>query len=93
MISPEQYAKHGGLVCPNCECAGDIEGEEVTVGNGVALQSCYCGSCGASWTDEYTLTGYDQLELDRSSEADCDDGDDGQALASAGMGTDEDYGG
>ena len=33
------------------------------------------------------------LEEDEDYDADCDDGDDGYALASAGFGTDEDYGG
>ncbi len=33
------------------------------------------------------------LEPEEDEEPDCDDGDDGYALASAGFGTDEDYGG
>jgi hypothetical protein len=31
--------------------------------------------------------------MDEEEDIDCDDGDDGYALASAGFGTDEDYGG
>ena len=36
---------------------------------------------------------YEQDEFDEYDEPDCDDSDDGYALASAGFGTDEDYGG
>ena len=39
------------------------------------------------WTSE------DQDQYLREREPDCDDSDDGYALASAGWGTDEDYGG
>lgn len=41
-------------------------------------------------------TDFDEYEMnadDCAPDIDCDDGDDGQALASAGFGTDEDYGG
>lgn len=44
--------------------------------------------------DEYEDISYDELErdCDEPYEPDCDDSDDGYALASAGFGTDEDYG-
>jgi len=44
--------------------------------------------------EDYEDFAYDELERDHDEayEPDCDDSDDGEALASAGFGTDEDYG-
>jgi hypothetical protein len=44
---------------PNCcpKCAGDeIEGGSVTIEGQNAVQSCWCSSCDAAWTDIYALT-------------------------------------
>lgn len=53
----------------------------------------------AAFEDQFYYA-HDELERDQDEpyepeheEPDCDDGDDGAALASAGWGTDEDYGG
>lgn len=66
--------------CPAC----DSEETRWTgqLGNRIHAQ---CRDCGMeySFLDE---------EDDEDHEPDCDDSDDGYALASAGMGTDEDYG-
>ena len=67
--TPEHHAKTGGTCCPACG-SEDIEGQEVTIEAGIAFQDITCNECDSSWTDEYTLTGYDKLE-DLSEEESC----------------------
>ena len=56
-ITPEQYASHGGGLCPFCG-SDAIEGREVTVEGNKGAQEVSCNDCEGEWTDEYTLTGY-----------------------------------
>jgi transposase-like protein len=61
-LSVEEYVQHGGLKCPSCG-AGNVEGQKgVEIDGGTAWQSVSCTDCDATWTDLYTLTGYDDLE-------------------------------
>ncbi len=56
--TPEILAKYGasgGVRCPFCD-DDQIEGDAVTIDTGGAFQDISCLSCGASWTDGYTLT-------------------------------------
>jgi len=51
----KDYVKHGGSYCPVCR-SDSLEGESYDYGVGVVYQSVLCLSCGARWTDGYTLT-------------------------------------
>jgi len=58
ILTREEYVAKGGLICPVCnssaiEAVGQIEAD----GPG-AWQHAKCSSCGANWTDEYSLTGF-----------------------------------
>lgn len=60
-LTRQQYLKAQGLKCPQCHADG-VEGNDVEINAGRAFQNCNCTSCGATWTDCYDLTGYDNLE-------------------------------
>ena len=50
-----RYLAHRGTRCPFCH-SDEIEGAEVTTGNGTATQEMSCLSCQHGWVDRYTLT-------------------------------------
>ena len=60
-ISVKKYVASGGVVCPFC-LESNLHGGDIDVDEGRALQNIDCHSCGASWTDVYTLTGIDNAE-------------------------------
>jgi transposase-like protein len=49
-----------GANCPVCG-SNYIEGNFVETGGGVARQGMICLDCGATWVDQYALTGYTGL--------------------------------
>lgn len=59
-VSCRRHAQTQGMYCPKCG-SDEIEGNEVTTGNGMATQEMGCLVCGATWTDTYRLTGYTDL--------------------------------
>ncbi len=61
-LDEQQYVATGGIRCPACESAAGVEGGEINVDAGIAWQSCSCAECGASWNDNYQLTGYSNLD-------------------------------
>lgn len=66
-LTSAQYVKQNGLVCPACKTV-NVYARDFTVGGGpTAYQNCDCCECGASWTDHYGLTGYDELKPGPSS--------------------------
>jgi hypothetical protein len=94
-MTNEEYIKNVGLYCPKCN-SGNIAAELIRVSlYGEELDACArveCHDCQAVWQDLYTMTGYEMLE-EEGEPNDNMDGDHESALASAGFGTDEDYGG
>lgn len=63
--TPEQqqqqaYLDHLGTQCPHCG-SGNICGEALDVDADMVMQPVSCHACGASWTDEYKLTGFSNL--------------------------------
>jgi len=61
-LTDEQYAQAEGKHCPVCE-SDSIEGIGPFESNdGVVTIPVKCYSCGARWSDVYTLVGYDCLE-------------------------------
>lgn len=56
------YIESRGCACPNCGSA-DIEGSGIEVDAGTAWQAIWCLACDANWTDDYTLTGFDNLDI------------------------------
>lgn len=57
----QTYIKAGGAKCIVCP-GTNIEGGSVEIDAGGASQSVHCTDCGASWVDEYTLSGVSQFE-------------------------------
>ena len=55
--------------CHNCPACGswEIEGDSVSIEDGLALQDVSCLSCNAAWRDVYVLSGFDQLIIDHPS--------------------------
>ena len=62
LISQKEYVDYKGSICPNCRShnisAGDRESDCDTIWVNVE-----CSNCGAYWTEYYTLSGYDNLEI------------------------------
>ena len=56
MINTKHYIETGGCKCPRCS-SYDIEGDAISIDQGIASQSVWCVKCGLSWTDEYDLVG------------------------------------
>ena len=61
-ISSEEYVKAKGGCCPACK-SENIEGDEVVIDEGQALQTISCLDCEATWTDVHTLVRYSFLYL------------------------------
>jgi hypothetical protein len=61
-IEPSSYRG----TCHSCPTCGgrEIEGESVSIEDGLALQNVGCLSCNAAWRDVYVLSGFDQLIID-----------------------------
>jgi transposase-like protein len=48
------YVESGGVKCPLCDST-DIEGFDIDINEGVAMQEMLCHSCDAAWVDIYHL--------------------------------------
>ena len=58
-ITSNEYRDIGGTCCPYCG-SEDIEGtDSIQISGGIAWGSIICNSCGKTWNDIYTLTGYE----------------------------------
>jgi hypothetical protein len=64
-IAPPSYRG----TCHSCPTCGgwEIEGESVSIEDGLALQDVSCLNCNAAWRDVYVLSGFDQLIIDTPS--------------------------
>ena len=60
LLTSDQYANTTGTLCPVCGCS-QTEGHSVVIDDVHALQSITCNNCPATWTDRYTLVGYEDL--------------------------------
>lgn len=56
-VSQDEYVSVGWGACPFCR-ATQVEGGFVEIDDNKAYQSVSCNACDHSWTDIYTLTGY-----------------------------------
>ena len=59
-LTDAEYVATLGTNCPVCQST-ELEGSSVDIDGGVASQEIWCKTCGASWNDTYTLTGYTDL--------------------------------
>lgn len=55
--SDKEHVQYDGARCPACG-EGNIEGDFVVTGGGVAQQRMSCMDCEAQWEDQYRLVGY-----------------------------------
>lgn len=70
-LSSEAYQRKQGACCPACE-SEQIQGHFIEVNAGMAHQEIDCLDCGASWSDDYALTGYSTLVVpEPNEEEDC----------------------
>ena len=63
-LTPEQYVEQSGMACPSCgdtRFINHTDAEPQITPNSVAVQ-VHCTECGATWLDEFMLTGYTNLE-------------------------------
>ena len=68
-IPPEQdhYLSSGGQACPNCG-SKDIVACGFDQANKDGWQKIECEGCCATWTDQYKLTGFTDLEVSNNEE-------------------------
>ena len=62
-LTDAEYVAALGTNCPVCQST-KLEGFDVTIDGATASQDVWCKTCGASWNDTYTLTGYTNLDTD-----------------------------
>ena len=69
-LTPEEYVNHAGNDCPGCGSHGSVHMQGYIESDGcLAWANCSCEVCGATWTDTYCLTGYDNFEEGNNNEA------------------------
>jgi len=57
-LSNEEYVEKDGGVCPFC-LSDNIRGGDFDMGDTTVYLNVICKACGAEWTDEYNLTGFE----------------------------------
>lgn len=57
-MSQEEYVAYSGLHCPFC-MSMDLDSQGVELYEGGGKCDVSCTSCGARWTEFYTLTSYE----------------------------------
>jgi transposase-like protein len=62
-LTDKEYVAIGGCRCPICGNS-DVEGGGVEIDAGIAWQEVSCHACGAEWTDQYELVGYNKVEME-----------------------------
>lgn len=63
MLTPKEYVDKAGTKCPNCHSGRITVQDRNYNGYNLYQQFCWCKNCKASWTEEYLLSGYTDLEL------------------------------
>lgn len=59
----EEYVARNGLVCPACGAESAYSTGHVQFDvPGALFEDNHCESCGATWTAQYRLVGYGELE-------------------------------
>ena len=58
----EKYLRGKGQLCPLCDSV-NLEASPINIEGDVATQDIGCGSCTSGWTDVYTLTDMEGLEI------------------------------
>jgi len=61
-LTDEQYVIHNGNLCPNCRSRNINAFPPETQDFGIDVRT-ECECCGATWTETYSLIGYDNLEI------------------------------
>jgi hypothetical protein len=61
LTSNNDYAKSGGLRCPNCN-SRDIETKDTDIHGTVYVNHVTCKNCGGRWDEIMAVTGYDNFE-------------------------------
>ena len=60
-LTDTEYVATLGTRCPVCQST-HFDGGSVEIDGATASQEIWCKTCGASWNDTYTLTGYTGLD-------------------------------
>jgi hypothetical protein len=59
-LTDKEYVAKDGGACPNCR-GGDVTSSDQRIDGPGGHTDCECATCGATWTDHYTLVGYSNL--------------------------------
>jgi len=62
-LSDSEYAALRGFTCPSCKKKDCIDADAAETFDEVICRDCSCTCCGATWTEEYVLNGYNSLAL------------------------------
>ena len=60
-MTNEEYVKSRGQYCPFCG-QPSIEGYQIEIIHGTAIQECTCMTCNEEWQDIYYLVGFERNE-------------------------------
>ena len=58
----KKYLKYNGQLCPVCN-SNDLSAGTICIDADTALQAIDCSQCCSTWTDLYTLTTIEQLNI------------------------------
>jgi hypothetical protein len=58
----QEYIERGGDHCPYCKSKNLSNGDGELL-DGAAWQNVWCDDCGQEWTENYSLTAIDELEI------------------------------
>ena len=61
ILTEKQYAEAGGIICPYCK-SNSIEGGKAEFEGDTVYANVTCLDCEKEWTDQFTLTGYLEIE-------------------------------
>lgn len=72
MLTSEQYVERDGTQCPACECEDigftDDLSWSIKPDRTILCQRVFCGNCSASWTEQYKLYRFTDLDTTEESE-------------------------
>lgn len=61
-MTTQEYVENSGACCPVCHST-NIEGGAIDIEGRSAVQPVGCVDCGSSWTDQFQLASYENLEV------------------------------
>ena len=66
-MTNKEFLQHKGEVCPNCRSC-NVDADTVDHDGSIGYGNCNCMDCGATWVDNWKLSGYSDLDLNPDNE-------------------------